>query len=166
MANLRISWILWEHWSPWGSRHKRQEPRVRQWTWYRWGHKDCPREEADPLSSAPAICLPIIIFGARLNCLLHLTPKYMENETVNLTSSISRICKTSRSTFTYRFGKYFVKCKELLHVYPDGVRGHVKLGVGVQIDAVNISTAVVRQTGEQTCKRCWTMLGMEHTILW
>ena len=54
-----------------------------------------------------------------------------------------------------------VKCKALLHpVYPDGVRGHVKLGVGVQIDAVNIRTAVVRQTGEQTCKRCQMMFRM------
>ena len=37
-----------------------------------------------------------------------------------------------------------VKCKALLlPVYPDGVRGHVKLGVGVQIDAVNIRTFVI-----------------------
>ena len=30
----------------------------------------------------------------------YLTPKYIENETVNFTSSISRICNTSRSTLT------------------------------------------------------------------
>ena len=30
----------------------------------------------------------------------YLTPKYIENETVNLMSSISRICSTSRSTLT------------------------------------------------------------------
>ena len=97
---LQTLWRQSEHWFVWENKHKYLVPTNHWWILYQQQHRDCLDLLEVLLSLVPTTFSLSIARNLSKN-LIYLTPKYIEKATVNLTSSTSRIWRTSRSTLTW-----------------------------------------------------------------